>query len=38
VDNTMEVIGPDPEHGSGLEYYPTYPSDIGDRTLQELID
>jgi hypothetical protein len=39
VDNTMDVsgIGPDPEHGSGLEYYPTYPSDIGDKTLQELI-
>jgi hypothetical protein len=37
VDNTMSVIGPDPEHGSGLEYYPTYPSDIGDKTLRELI-
>jgi hypothetical protein len=37
VDNTMEVIGPDPEHKAGLEYYPTYPSDSGDKTLQELI-
>ena len=39
VDNTMDVnaVGPDPEHGSGLEYYPTYPSDIGDKTLWELI-
>jgi len=37
VDSTMEVIGPDPEHGSGLEYYPSYPSDSGVRTLQELI-
>jgi hypothetical protein len=38
VVNTMDVngIGPDPEHGSGLQYYPTYPSDIGDKTLQEL--
>jgi hypothetical protein len=35
VDSTMEVIGPDPEHKAGLEYYP---SDIGDKTLQELID
>lgn len=37
VDSTMEVIGPDPEHKAGLEYYPTYPSDSGDKTLQELI-
>lgn len=35
VNSTMEVIGPDPEHKAGLEYYP---SDIGDKTLQELID
>jgi hypothetical protein len=35
VDSTMEVIGPDPEHKAGLEYYP---SDIGDNTLRELID
>jgi hypothetical protein len=40
VDSTMVVdaIGPDPEHGSGLEYYPTYPSDSGDKTLQELTE
>jgi hypothetical protein len=41
VDNTMDVsgIGPDPEHGSGLKYYPTtYPRDIGDKTLRELVD
>jgi len=39
VDSTMDVtvIGPDPEHGSGLEYYPSYPSDSGDKTLKELI-
>jgi hypothetical protein len=34
VASTMDVIGPDPKHGSGLEYYP---SDSGDRKLQELI-
>jgi len=38
VADTMEVIGPDPEHGSGLKYYPTHSSDVGHRTLQELID
>jgi len=38
IDSTMDVIGPDPEHGSGLEYYPTHPSDVGDKTLQELIE
>ena len=37
VDNAMSVIGPDPEHKAGLEYYPTYPSDSGDKTLWELI-
>jgi len=37
VDSTMEVIGPDPQHWSGLGYYPSYPSDIGDRKLEELI-
>jgi hypothetical protein len=37
VDSTMEVIGPDPEHKAGLDYYPAYPSDSGDKTLQELI-
>jgi hypothetical protein len=37
VDSTMNVIGPDPEHKAGLEYYPSYPSDTGDKRLQELI-
>jgi len=37
VASTMDVIGPDPEHKAGLEYYPTYPSDSGDKTLQELV-
>jgi len=36
IDSTMDIIGPDPEHGAGLEYYPTYPSDTGDKTLQQL--
>jgi hypothetical protein len=38
VDNTMSAIGPDPMHKAGLEYYPTYPSDSGGKTLQELIE
>jgi hypothetical protein len=38
VDSTIDVIGPDPEHGSGLGYYPSYPPDSGDKTLQELIE
>jgi hypothetical protein len=38
VDNTMSAIGPDPVHKAGLEYYPTYPSDSGGKTLQELIE
>jgi hypothetical protein len=33
----MAVIGPDPDHKAGLEYYPTYPLDSGDKTLQQLI-
>ena len=37
VDNTREAVGPDPDHKAGLEYYPTYPLDSGDKTLQELI-
>jgi hypothetical protein len=37
VDSTMAVIGPDPDHKAGLEYYPTYPLDSGDKTLQQLI-
>jgi len=38
VDNTMSAIGPDPVHKAGLEHYPTYPSDSGGKTLQELIE
>jgi len=34
VASTMDIKGPDPEHKAGLEYYP---SDSGDRKLQELI-
>ena len=37
VDSTMDVIGPDPEHKAGLDYYPSYPSDSGDKTLKQLI-
>jgi hypothetical protein len=37
IASTMDVIGPDPEHKAGLDYYPSYPSDSGDRTLQELV-
>jgi len=37
VDNTRVVIGPDPEHWSGLEYYPSYPSDSGDKKLEEFV-
>ncbi len=35
VDSTMDVIGPDPEHKAGLEYYPL---NSGDRKLEELIE
>jgi len=34
VDATMDVIGPDPQHGAGLRYYP---SGNGDKKLEELI-
>lgn len=37
VNNTMSAVGPDPVHKAGLAYYPTYLSDSGDKTLQELI-
>jgi hypothetical protein len=36
VESTMDMIGPDPKNKAGLEYYPTYPADSGDKTLQEL--
>jgi len=34
VASTMRVIGPDPKHKAGLEYYP---SDSGDRKLEDLV-
>jgi hypothetical protein len=38
VDSTMDVIGPDPKYGAELKYYPSdYPSETGDKTLEELI-
>jgi hypothetical protein len=35
VDSTMGIIGPDPEHGAGLRYYPL---SNGDKKLEELIE
>ena len=38
VDSTMDVIGPDPKYEAELKYYPSdYPSETGDKTLEELI-
>jgi hypothetical protein len=38
VDSTMDVIGTDPKYGAELKYYPSdYPSETGDKTLEELI-
>jgi hypothetical protein len=37
VDNTMDVIGPDPNYGAELRYYYDPGSHIGDKTLEELI-
>ena len=37
VDNTMDVIGPDPNYGAELACYYDPPSHNGDKTLQELI-
>ena len=34
VDSTMNVIGPDPEYGAELRYYP---AESGDKTLKELL-
>jgi hypothetical protein len=34
MDSTMDVIGPDPEHGAGLK---CYPSGSADKKLEELI-
>jgi hypothetical protein len=38
VDNTMEVIGPDPQYGAELQYYYDPASHNGDKTLKELIE
>lgn len=35
VANTMDVVGPDPNHGARLQYYPRQ---TGDKTLPELIE
>jgi hypothetical protein len=37
VDNTMDVIGPDPNYGAELQYYYDPASHNGDKTLEELI-
>jgi hypothetical protein len=38
VVSTIVAKGPDPKHGAVLKYYPSeYPSDIGGKTLEELI-
>jgi hypothetical protein len=37
VASTMSAMGADPVHKAGLEYYPTYPSDCGGKTLRQLI-
>ena len=37
VNNTMDVIGPEPNYGAELTYYYYPPSHNGDKTLEELI-
>jgi len=37
VRNTMDVIGPDPNHGAELQFYYDPPSHNGDKTLEELV-
>jgi hypothetical protein len=37
VNNTMDVIGPDPNYGAELKYYYDPASHNGDKTLEELI-
>ena len=37
VDNTMDVIGPDPNYGAELKYYCDPGSHNGDKALEELI-
>ena len=36
VRNTMDVMGPDPNHGAELQFYYDPPSHNGDKTLEEL--
>jgi hypothetical protein len=38
VNNTMDVIGADPNYGAELAYYYDPPSHNGDKTLKELIE
>ena len=38
VNNTMDVIGPDPNYGAELTFYYDPPSHNGDKTLEELIE
>ena len=38
VDNTMDVIGPDPNYGAELTFYYDPGSHNGDKTLEELIE
>ena len=37
VHDTMDVIGPDPNHGAKLQFYYDPGSHNGDKTLEELI-
>jgi hypothetical protein len=37
VRNTMDVIGPDPNHGAELQFYYDPASHNGDKTLEELV-
>lgn len=38
VRNTMDVIGPDPNHGAELQFYYNPASHNGDKTLKQLIE
>jgi hypothetical protein len=38
VDNTMDVVGPDPNYGAELQYYHDLASHNSDKTLEELIE
>jgi hypothetical protein len=37
ANNTMDVIGPDPNHGAELQFYYNPASHNGDKTLEELV-